>query len=71
MFPVGAEPMYGKSCRGSRMYITKSGSKIYFDIKAERKDNYILLKSEKNPPSFPSIFFQNGFSMTMAENTQL
>ena len=38
------------------MYITKSGSKIYFDIKAERKDNYILLKSEKILLAFLQFF---------------
>ena len=40
------------------MYITKSGSKIYFDIKAERKDNYILLKSEKILLAFLQFSFR-------------
>jgi len=70
MFPVGAEPMYGKSCRGSRMYITKSDAKIYFDIKAQQ---WILNDNGRKYPTMTSIqskccpkgvSFNNGLSLS-------
>jgi len=70
MWPVGSDPMYGKYCRGSRDYKTESGTKIFFDIKAQQ---WILNENGRKYPTMTTIqskccpkgvSFSNGLSLS-------